>query len=355
MVASADFDPRAAQYSLNLRSAPDGVVVPGGDWLLTAAFSRSGQDLALHGADGNSAIVPGYFAADNPPPLVTDSGARLSGAVVELLAGPRAPLQFAEIELAQATDASGAIGKVLQVEGVVQVSRADGSQAQLVGNDPVFLRDVIQAGPGGKIGIEFVDGTTFALSDGARMTLDELVFNPGGSGNVFSASVLQGTFVFLTGQIAPSGNMDVTTPVGTIGVRGTTVAGRLGMEGTESVFTLLADRDGHVGVVEITNAGGTRILDQERATTRVTSFFIQPGDVTIIDDSDVIQLFDSALEELRRRRGELPTDEDTQQAAAGGADGVDKGDASDEAAMDQAAEELGAFATAAGPAGLVQL
>src|SRR5262245_63485446 len=101
MVASADFDPRAAQYSLNLQTTPGGVLVPGDDWLLTAHFARHGHDLAIHGLDGKSAIVPDYFAAGDPQPLITESGARLEGALVELLAGPRAPMQFAEVQLAQ--------------------------------------------------------------------------------------------------------------------------------------------------------------------------------------------------------------------------------------------------------------
>src|SRR5690606_17037656 len=102
MVASADFDPRAAEYALNLQSSSDGVIVPGGDWLLTAEFARNGQDLTIRGADGVNAVVPDYFAGDAPPPLITDSGARLEGALVETLAGPRAPLQFADLQLAQA-------------------------------------------------------------------------------------------------------------------------------------------------------------------------------------------------------------------------------------------------------------
>ena len=41
--------------------------------------------------------------------------------------------------------------------------------------------------------------------------------------NSMGVSLIQGTFVFITGQIAPNGGIDVETPVGTIGIRGTTV------------------------------------------------------------------------------------------------------------------------------------
>jgi len=347
MVASADFDPRGAQYSLNLRTTSDGVLVPGGDWLLTAQFGRIGEDLVLHGANGNSAIIPSYFAAGDPVPLTSDSGARLDGTLVELLAGSRAPLQFAETQLAQASDASGAIGKVLEVEGVVQVSRADGSQAQLAQGDAVFLKDVIQAAADGKIAIGFVDGTSFALSDGARMTLDDLVFNPGGSDNVFAASVLKGTFVFLTGQIAPSGSMDVTTPVGTIGVRGTKVACKLALEGAESVITLLTDPNGHVGIVEIRNAAGTRILDQANETTRVLSFFILPSEPVVLTQPEILQFFDDAIRHLDKSNGTGPGNSN-QGGSTGRPDATDTASAT-EGQLDQAATQLGEFVTAAGP------
>ncbi|MBL9035860.1 MAG: cadherin domain-containing protein, partial [Rhodospirillaceae bacterium] len=345
MVASADFDPRAAEYALNLQSSSDGVIVPGGDWLLTAEFARNGQDLTIRGADGVNAVVPDYFAGDAPPPLITDSGARLEGALVETLAGPRAPLQFADLQLAQASDATGAIGRVTAIEGVVQVSRADGSQAQLAEGDAVFLRDVIQAAADGKISIEFVDGTSFALSDGARMTLDELVFNPGG-GNTFSASVLQGTFVFLTGQIAPSGEMNVTTPVGTIGVRGTKVVCKLAVEGQESTIMLLVDPDGHVGRVEVINGAGSQILSQANQATHVVSFFVAPSEPVILSEPELLQLFDEAIRMLDRSNGTTPGNEDQ----GGSSAGPESGDTAENAEqqLDEAAEALGEFETAAG-------
>jgi T5SS/PEP-CTERM-associated repeat protein len=341
MVASADFDPRAAQYELNLQSGADGVVVPGGDWLLTADFDRSGSDLIIRGADGRNAIVPDYFAGESNPPLVTDSGARLDGELVETLAGPQAPMQFADLQLAQASDATGAIGKVTAVEGTVNVAHADGSTAQLSAGDAVFLRDVVQATPGAKITIEFVDGTTFALSDGARMTLDELVYNPDGTGNTFSASVLQGTFTFFTGQVAPTGDMAVTTPVGTIGIRGTTVVCRLSVEGQESIITLITDDNGHVGRVEFTNGAGTQILDQANEATRVVSFFVAPSEPEILSEPELLQLFDEAIRMIRQAN---PAPDNGNQGGSTGQ--PNEGDAAQISPEEEAA--AGEFETASG-------
>ena len=61
-------------------------------------------------------------------------------------------------------------------------------------------------------------------------------------------------------------------PVATIGIRGTTVAGKAAVEGNENAFTLLQDADGGVGQISISNDGGTQVLAQVGATTSISSF-----------------------------------------------------------------------------------
>ncbi len=69
-----------------------------------------------------------------------------------------------------------------------------------------------------------------------------------GEGNS-SFSVVQGVFSFVSGQIAKSGSdaMSVRTPVATIGIRGTRVAGQAQAEGEVNTITLLPNDDGTVG------------------------------------------------------------------------------------------------------------
>ncbi len=51
--------------------------------------------------------------------------------------------------------------------------------------------------------------------------------------------------------------MNVRTPVGTIGIRGTAVGGNIASNGVDSTITLLADPRGLASAVEVTNASGT--------------------------------------------------------------------------------------------------
>ena len=303
----------------------------GGD-ILKADFHHVGNDLLIETTSGQDIVVKDYFAQSDAPDLVIGGNARLDGALVERLARPDGGLQFAEnnvtqndagTQLAQAGDA---IGKVESIDGTVTVQRADGSEATLAQGDPIYLRDVVQASGDGQIGIVFVDGTTFALSDGARMTMDEMVYDPATGGGNFVSSVLQGTFVFSTGTIAPNGNMDVNTPVGTIGIRGTTVAARIALEGSDTIIMLLKDADGHVGRVIIQNAGGIQEINQENAAVTITSFFIAPGQPVVLTGDEILQYFDEVLQQLRQLEGTGPAEEQ------GGA--VEDPDAADQAALE---------------------
>ena len=83
------------------------------------------------------------------------------------------------------------------------------------------MGDVLQTGSGASVGLVFTDGTVFNLSSDSRMVLDNLVYQPGGSRNALNFNIVQGTFSFVAGQIAPTGEMRIDTPVATMGIRGT--------------------------------------------------------------------------------------------------------------------------------------
>jgi T5SS/PEP-CTERM-associated repeat protein len=274
---------------------------PNGGDVLKADFLHVGDDLLIQTAQGRDIVVKDYFAQADAPDLLIGGRAQLDGSLVERLARPDTPLQFVDSnqisnDATQVAQAGEAIGSVEALTGTVTVQRADGSTATLAGGDPIYLGDVVSAGDDGSIGITFVDGTTFSLSSGARMTMDEMVYDPASGGGSFVTSVLQGTFVFTTGSIAPNGNMEVNTPVGTIGIRGTTVAARIALEGSDTVIVLLADPDGHVGRIFFQNAGGLVELTEANTAVFVTSFFIGASEPTEVSAQQLIEFFDQLLQ-----------------------------------------------------------
>jgi len=143
------------------------------------------------------------------------------------------------------------IGKVVSATGAVtvehtaavvaQASLSAGATGAKVG-DFVFKGDVVQTGADGKLGIAFTDGTAFNLSSNARMELNEFVYNPDGKSNASTFNLIKGTFTFVAGQVAKTGNMKVDTPVATMGIRGTTPRVEIADDGTVRFSTLVEEK-----------------------------------------------------------------------------------------------------------------
>jgi hypothetical protein len=143
------------------------------------------------------------------------------------------------------------IGKVLTVAGSVMVEHStavvlqanlSSGAYQTKSGDFVYQGDVIQTGADGKVGITFTDGTAFNLSNNARMVLDEFVYDPKGTSNSTLFSLTKGTFTFVAGRVAKTGDMKFDTPVATMGIRGTTPHVEISDDGTVKFSTLIEEK-----------------------------------------------------------------------------------------------------------------
>ena len=146
--------------------------------------------------------------------------------------------------------ASSPIGKVVAATGSVTIERASavvvqanvaGQAGQTKVGDLVYLGDVVQTGADGRLGINFTDGSSFNLSSNARMTLNEFVYDPNGKSNSTMFNLTRGTFTFVAGNIAKSGDMKVDTPVATMGIRGTTPRVEISDDGSVKFSTLIEE------------------------------------------------------------------------------------------------------------------
>ena len=91
------------------------------------------------------------------------------------------------------------------------------------------------------------------------------VFNHTGMVDLrFLRPVRPGDTITFSGKIAETSPdaMVLTTPVATIGIRGTTVAGFAAAEGEENTISLLSDADGEVGEIVVSNAAGFVVINQ---------------------------------------------------------------------------------------------
>lgn len=253
------------------------IVVPDHVFLLTAGFDRHGSDLHLTHGD-KAVVLKGYFAPGGTPvDLTTTSGATVTGQTAKILAGSPAFVQLAQAAGGAAGPA--AIGKVTALTGDVQVIRAGVALAstgpdKVAIDTPIYRNDVLVTGKDSSVGVTFVDKTNFSLGADARMAMNEFAFNPqNGTGHAL-LSVLQGSFSFVSGQVAKTGPdaIKVQMPTMTIGIRGTTVAGYASAEGSESQVTLLKNSDGTVGAIFVNNSQDGFLLNQANFTLYSSSY-----------------------------------------------------------------------------------
>jgi hypothetical protein len=170
-------------------------------------------------------------------------------ALAGILPGP-AQAQTDSAQPAVQQLSSQPIGKVVSATGSVTIEHAGAVvvQANLAGQagrtkvgDLVYQGDVVQTGADGRLGINFTDGSSFNLSSNARMALNEFVYDPNGKSNSTMFNLTKGTFTFVAGNIAKTGDMKVDTPVATMGIRGTTPRVEISDDGTVKFSTLIEE------------------------------------------------------------------------------------------------------------------
>jgi hypothetical protein len=142
------------------------------------------------------------------------------------------------------------IGKVVTAKGAATIEHVNAVVVQAAfGNkgggakvgDRVYLGDIVQTGADGHLGITFTDGTAFDLSSNARMEMTEFVYDPNSKSNSSLLSLTKGTFTFVAGKVAKTGDMKVDTPVATMGIRGTTPRVEISDDGTVKFSTLIEE------------------------------------------------------------------------------------------------------------------
>jgi FecR-like protein len=204
--------------------------------------------------------------AQPAPPIQTPQGAT--------------PLPTPPAAGAQATDAQAVeepIGNVATLTGKASVKRNDKS-IPLALKDDIYLNDVVQTSANSSLGITFSDGTTFNLKANAEITIDNFVYEEGGKRNTGVFDVAKGTVAFVAAQVAKTGDMQITTPTASLGIRGTTGLVEVPAGGAAATsannIKLYPDADGRVGRIEVNDRAGARLGFLSQGAS---GFVIRPG------------------------------------------------------------------------------
>ncbi len=289
----------------------DALVVPDPAVLFRADFQRHGPDLLLVNDSGADVRILDYFTYE-PAPITSADGGRLSGAAVESLAGPVAPGQYAQADPSN-TDGLP-IGQVELVEGTALVQRVDGTEEVLELGSYIYQGDIVSTAEDGSLSVTFIDETQFTLSADARIVIDELVYAPENDDNSAAFNLLEGGFVFVAGQVAKTGDMELETPTATLGIRGTTfivdILDALGIE-----VRLRPDFGSpEVGIIELFDPSGNLIATiTSTETSWVVPFLGTPSERprTAADeaaDQQIVSTAETAFNSVvtRMAAGELP-------------------------------------------------
>jgi len=111
------------------------------------------------------------------------------------------------------------------------------------GRRSVYKGDVVQTGADGKVGITFTDGTA-SIFQQCPHVLNEFVYDPNGKSNSTAVQSIEGTFTFIAGKVAKTGDMKIDT-LSQPWLRGTTPHVEISDDGTVKFSTLIEEKKNH--------------------------------------------------------------------------------------------------------------
>jgi len=232
--------------------------------------------LVLGGAPNLSAM-PSPVEIDQEPLAANGAiGGRTHLAQAQTPAAPTAPNPATAAPAQAPVDEP--IGNVATLAGSASVIR-NSVTTPLKLKDDIFFNDTVQTSANSKLGITFNDATTFNLSASSKMTIDNYVYEEGGSQNAGIFDIAKGTVAFVAAAVAKTGDMKITTPTATLGIRGTTglvevPEGATATGANNVAIKLYPDADGRVGRIEVNDRAGARL---GALTQGASGFTIRPG------------------------------------------------------------------------------
>lgn len=173
------------------------------------------------------------------------------------------------------------IGAVERARGETSASQGDQTRA-LSDGSAVQGEDVLRTGAGSRLYVTFIDDMRLMLGDQSEIVIDSLVYSPDQSGpeqlSLGALRLTQGVFRMVSGQVnkVPGGALVISTPMATIGVRGTDFWGEQSAD--KLLMALLDD-----GELTLTTAQGSVTLTDPKTAVLIRAGEV-PGPVFMLTD-----------------------------------------------------------------------
>lgn len=214
-----------------------------------------------------------------------------------------------------------------KVQNDAEIVSSGDAMSSVVGS-VLRMRDELRTGEGARLQVTFRDSSTLTLGENAAVVIDKYVFDPDAGVGETALNNTAGALRFATGRIKTLANRDVsiTTPVASLGVRGTDLwTGLLNL--VQGVYAIEP-------AVEVSNQGGAVTLAIKGQGTYVASAATAPASPTFWSAAEIAEAlkqtsFSAGGEQQERsrpqqRRGQnqqqqQPTTQQQQYAVNGGA------------------------------------
>jgi len=187
--------------------------------------------------------------------------------------------------------AGASIGKLTEVTGPTQIVRGEKKIVGEVGTE-LEAEDTIETLKA-RVSITFEDDTRMQVTEFSKLKIDEFVYDASSEKGRLSMKTAFGTVRYASGLIAKNTreNVRVETPTAKISVRGTDFSMTVSEDGKSLVVLLpsLPNSSGLpsiVGIIEVSNAGGSVIMDKAYQATLVTSLQSSPSIPVILEFQD---------------------------------------------------------------------
>lgn len=183
----------------------------------------------------------------------------------------------------------GAVGKLTEVTGPTQVSRAS---TKLDGKVDVGIEidDTIETLKS-RVSITFEDGTRVQCTEFSKLVIDTFVYDPSSGKGKLAMKATMGTVRYASGLIAKNNKEEVKvkTPTASISVRGTDFSMTVDELGRSLVILLPSQPQfgpSVVGQITVSNGLGTVVLTKAYQATFIASSSVVPSSPVLLNFDD---------------------------------------------------------------------
>ena len=153
------------------------------------------------------------------------------------------------------------VAKIIDIDGNVQILKY-GRTLPTKNNLWLYKKDVVVTKAKSSVELQLIDGSLVNLGELAKVSVVDLAYDPIKKDGYIDIKIVKGAFRLISGSIAKLGPdlMQLKIPSATIGIRGTSLVGKIDKVGKKSFVILVPDPDGRVGKLVVQNTVGIVVL-----------------------------------------------------------------------------------------------